>query len=133
MGSKGTMAAEVSRKELRGDLQVLLVITAGPEKGKKIEIKYMEISIGRSGSDNRYDVEINDNYISGSAGAHAFINFSGSNIYLQDNESTNGTFIDGVPAKKDLVEEIIPRKTVVRLGKVTEFQIDIRKRPPKPA
>jgi pSer/pThr/pTyr-binding forkhead associated (FHA) protein len=128
MGSKGTMAIEESRKELRNDLQVLIVITAGPEKGKKIEIKYMEISLGRSGSDSKYDVEFNDNYISGSR-AHAFINFSGSNIYIQDNESTNGTYVDGATVTKSMVEEIIPRKTVVRLGKVTEFQIDIRKRP----
>ncbi len=126
---KGTMQVEEDRKQLRDDLQVLLVITAGPEKGKKIEIKYLEISIGRKDPVQRYDVEIDDSYISGSSIAHAFINFSGSNIYIQDNESTNGTFIDGEPIYRKDVELVVANKTVVRLGKETEFKIEIRKRP----
>jgi pSer/pThr/pTyr-binding forkhead associated (FHA) protein len=130
MGSaKGTMSIEEERKTLRDDLQVLLVLTAGPEKGKKFELKYLDIAIGRAGSGKEYDVEINDNYISGSSGAHAFLNFSGNTIYIQDNESTNGTYVDGQAVQKGMMEEVVPRKTVVRLGKVTEFQIDIRKRP----
>ncbi len=127
--AKGTMHIEEARKRLRDDIQVLLSVTNGPDSGKKFEIEYLEISLGRGGSGNDYDVEFTDNYISGSAGAHAFINFSGKNIYIQDNESTNGTFVDGKQAHPREIEEIIPGKTVVRLGKKTEFKIDIRKRP----
>jgi pSer/pThr/pTyr-binding forkhead associated (FHA) protein len=126
---KGTMQVEESRKTLRDDLQVLIVITAGPEKGKKYEIRYLEISIGRKDPVQRYDVEIDDNYISGSSVSHAFINFSGSNIYIQDNESTNGTFVDGVQIYRKDIELVIANKSIVRLGKETEFKIEIRKRP----
>lgn len=66
-----------------------LVIRSGPDIGKVIPVDGPLISIGREKSN---DIVINDIEVSRK---HALMRFENGSYLLQDNGSTNGTFVDG--------------------------------------
>ena len=77
-----------------------LVITAGPLRSTVVPIEVSELSIGRDPA-NR--LTIGDNSISR---RHCLIREEGGRHAIQDLDSRNGTFVNGVPVRQD-------RKSVV--------------------
>jgi pSer/pThr/pTyr-binding forkhead associated (FHA) protein len=66
-----------------------LVIRSGPNVGKVFDLTMNEYTIGRDISN---DIVINDAEVSRQ---HARLTLQGENFVLEDNGSTNGTFVDG--------------------------------------
>jgi hypothetical protein len=67
-----------------------LVMTKGPEPGQTIALDKDEMSIGR---DPNSDITINDAQISR---RHAQVTIRGNVVVLEDLDSTNGTFVNGM-------------------------------------
>jgi pSer/pThr/pTyr-binding forkhead associated (FHA) protein len=92
-----------------------LIFLSGELKGRKFEIDRDEISIGRS-STNVIPLE-KDPVISGS---HCKITRTAGGIELTDNDSTNGTFLNG--AKITGTVKLTPRDTI-QIGDI-QFILD---------
>jgi pSer/pThr/pTyr-binding forkhead associated (FHA) protein len=73
---------------LPSNLKVYIEVLEGPEAGKKFELKKLHTTIGRKNC----DIILNDPTISGK---HCSIEVGRDDILLFDNNSTNGTFVNG--------------------------------------
>jgi len=74
--------------ELPANLKIYLEVLEGPDAGKKFELKKIHTMLGRKNA----DIVLNDQTISSN---HCAIEFTQENIVLKDNNSTNGTFLNG--------------------------------------
>ena len=70
-------------------LQYRLVMRTGPTPGQAFDLNKEELTIGR---DVHNEIIINDAEVSRK---HARLFSSGGEYFLEDNDSTNGTFVDG--------------------------------------
>ena len=90
-----------------------LVITAGPKEGLELALGSQPLTIGRS---NESGLVIRDDYTSTH---HARIMLLNDAWVVQDLDSTNGTFLDGM---RVLVPTQIPLNTPVKIG-TTSFEL----------
>jgi len=74
--------------DLPANLKIYLEVLEGPEAGKKFELKKLLTTIGRKSC----DIILKDPTISGK---HCTIEVGRDDILLYDNNSTNGTFVNG--------------------------------------
>ncbi len=74
--------------EIPSNLKISLEVLEGPEAGVKFEIRKMSTSIGRKNC----EIVLSDQAISSK---HCTIEVNKENITLYDNNSTNGTFVNG--------------------------------------
>ncbi len=90
-----------------------LVITSGAKEGLELELSPEPLTIGRSGESG---LIIRDDYTSTH---HARLILWGEDWVIQDLDSTNGTFLDGV---RVTVPTPVPLGTPVRIG-TTSFEL----------
>jgi hypothetical protein len=87
-----------------------LVITSGPKEGLEIELPSEQLAIGRSGESG---LVIRDDYTSTH---HARLLLWNDGWVVQDLDSTNGTFLDGV---RVTLPTPVPLNTPVTIGTTT--------------
>ncbi|WP_368497878.1 FHA domain-containing protein [Herbiconiux sp. A18JL235] len=90
-----------------------LVITSGPKSGSEIALGSEPLTIGRSSDSS---VVIRDDYTSTH---HARLMIWGDEWVIQDLDSTNGTFLDGVRVTAPVH---VPLNTPIRIG-ATSFEL----------
>lgn len=90
-----------------------LVITSGAKEGLELELSPEPLTIGRSGESG---LIIRDDYTSTH---HARLILWGEDWVIQDLDSTNGTFLDGV---RVTVPTPVPLGTPIRIG-TTSFEL----------
>lgn len=108
-------AAKTARTEpLGGSLAASrLVITSGPKEGLEIDLPEEQLTIGRS---NESQLVIRDDYTSTH---HARLLLWNEGWVIQDLDSTNGTYLDGV---RVIVPTQVPLNTPVKIG-ATSFEL----------
>ena len=67
----------------------IVLLIKGPQSTESIEIQNGTFTLGRS---RKSDIKVDDDQISGN---HISITLRDSSLFVQDNESTNGTFLNG--------------------------------------
>ncbi len=92
---------------LRDFSDTLIKVIGGSMKGTEFNAKKPEISFGRG---QEADVQIHDQLISR---VHCRLSWEGGNWYVEDLNSTNGTWMMG---RKLTKKSILPLRTSVRLG-----------------
>ena len=90
-----------------------LVITSGPREGLEIDLPSEQLTIGRSSESG---LVIRDDYTSTH---HARLLLWGDDWVLQDLDSTNGTFLDGV---RVTIPTHVPLNTPIKIG-TTSFEL----------
>jgi len=85
--------------ELPPGLKVYLEVLEGPDAGKKFELKKIHTMLGRKNS----DIVLSDQTISSN---HCAIEITRENISLKDNNSTNGTFLNGEQITTNLLQNL---------------------------
>lgn len=90
-----------------------LVITSGAKEGLEIDLPEEQLTIGRS---NESGLVIRDDYTSTH---HARLLLWNDGWVIQDLDSTNGTFLDGV---RVIVPTHVPLNTPVKIG-TTSFEL----------
>lgn len=80
-------------------LLISLEVIAGPDKGLKARITETTTTLGRKDA----DVKFNDPTVSGK---HANLEFVGGKLFLTDNNSTNGTKVNGDPVESSPVDNL---------------------------
>lgn len=90
-----------------------LVITSGPKEGLEIELPSEQLTIGRSSESG---LVIRDDYTSTH---HARLMLWNQQWMVQDLDSTNGTFLDGV---RVTVPTPVPLNTPIKIG-TTSFEL----------
>lgn len=85
----GGSADAVSQMQLPPTLRIFLSFTAGPLKGKKVRLTKAVVTVGRK---EPADIVIPDPTVSS---AHALFEIIGEKVTLKDNNSTNGTLVNG--------------------------------------
>ncbi|MCU1411576.1 MAG: hypothetical protein JWR04_2283 [Rhodoglobus sp.] len=90
-----------------------LVITSGAKEGLEIDLPDELLTIGRS---NESDLVIRDDYTSTH---HARLLLWNDGWVIQDLDSTNGTFLDGI---RVIVPTQVPLNTPVKIG-TTSFEL----------
>jgi pSer/pThr/pTyr-binding forkhead associated (FHA) protein len=95
-GSLNTGSAE---EPLPGGLYMTLEVIEGPDEGLKQEVSCTRIVIGRKDA----DVKLTDQTVSG---RHAILEFVGGKFFLTDNQSTNGTKVNGEEIESSPLENM---------------------------
>jgi pSer/pThr/pTyr-binding forkhead associated (FHA) protein len=90
------------------------VMVNGPNKGKKYLLIGRETLVGRS---SRNHIQIEDRMVSAE---HAVIRVEPEGVLIQDLESTNGTLVNGRPAKTVYLQN----GDMIRFGKI-ELRVTI--------
>ena len=76
--------------------KIYLTMKSGPEAGEQFFFEQKNIAVGRTAAEN--DLILNDPSVSNK---HARINYREGQFFLQDLDSTNGTFLKGVRLEKE--------------------------------
>ncbi len=99
------------------DQRILLVVIDGPDLGLEREVDKSPFSIGRQGA----DLTIADPSVSR---VHATLTVEGGRFVLRDQQSTNGTFVEG----ERVAEATLAHGVKFRLGDTTlQFVLEPRK------
>lgn len=69
-----------------------LIVVAGPEDGPRAGTSYPLDAVNTIGRDVNNSLVIDDSYVSAE---HAVLTFRGRSWFVEDNESTNGTWVNG--------------------------------------
>lgn len=86
-------------------------------QGQRLQVK-PPFSIGRSGSSANF---VNDKTVSRN---HALITYDGSNFYIEDQGSGNGTFVDG--QQLNAAQKVMLRDgSIIRIGPSTELRFEL--------
>ncbi len=101
------MANPVSQKSSMGYGDVVVKVVSGSMKGTEFPVKAPTISIGRV---SEADFQVHDTLISR---VHCRITYDGGNWYVEDLNSTNGTWMVGQKVNKKV---LLPLRTSVRIG-----------------
>ncbi len=92
MGTEETRISQGKNQQREGEvppnLKIYLEVLEGPEAGKKFELKKLITSVGRKNC----DIVINDPTVSS---RHCTIEVSQEDIIIYDQNSTNGTLVNG--------------------------------------
>jgi len=75
-----------------GQALARLVVVGGPEGGPKAGTSYPLDAVNTIGRDVNNSVVIDDTYVSAE---HAVLTFRGRTWFVEDNDSTNGTWVNG--------------------------------------
>jgi Inner membrane component of T3SS, cytoplasmic domain len=105
--------AAVSREPVGSLAAKRLVITSGSKEGLEIDLPEEQLSIGRSSESN---LVIRDDYTSTH---HARLLLWNEGWVIQDLDSTNGTYLDGV---RVIVPTQVPLNTPIKIG-TTSFEL----------
>ena len=105
--------AAVSREPVGSLAAKRLVITSGSKEGLEIDLPDEQLSIGRSSESN---LVIRDDYTSTH---HARLLLWNEGWVIQDLDSTNGTYLDGV---RVIVPTQVPLNTPIKIG-TTSFEL----------
>lgn len=100
-----------------------LSVSIGNDMGKLFHIHKKRMSVGRSPD---ADVVINDDMISWE---HFFVDYVEGEVYFQDNDSTNGVFINGQKSesgKLKLGANIQIGDTVMKLEMMAPYDVELR-------
>lgn len=109
-----TPAPKAKPAEPTGSLEASrLVITSGAKEGLEIDLPEEQLTIGRSGDSG---LVIRDDYTSTH---HARLLLWAEGWVIQDLDSTNGTYLDGV---RVVVPTQVPMNTPVKIG-TTSFEL----------
>ncbi|MFZ2656185.1 MAG: ATP-binding protein [Victivallales bacterium] len=87
--------------------EIVVKVVSGAMKGTEFPVKSPVITIGRS---SEADLQVHDTLISRT---HTRLSFEGGNWYIEDLNSTNGTWMVGQKVSK---KALLPLKTSVRIG-----------------
>ena len=101
-----------------------LTVSFGNDTGKLFLLDKKRMCVGRSPD---ADIVINDNMISW---VHFFVDYVDHEVYFQDNDSTNGVYIDGVKkesAKLEFGSNIQIGDTVMKLELLAPYDVEFRK------
>lgn len=96
----GGSADSVAQMQLPPTLRIFLSFTAGPLKGKKVRLTKTIVTVGRKPP---ADIVIPDPTVSS---AHALFEIFNEDVTLKDNDSTNGTLVNGQKIKKAKVNNM---------------------------
>lgn len=108
---------EASGGRLPRDQRALLVVIDGPDLGLEREVDRIPFTIGRQGA----DLTIADPSVSR---VHATLTVEGGRFVLRDQQSTNGTFVEG----ERVAETALVHGVKLRLGDTTlQFVLEPRK------
>lgn len=119
-GGKGP-APTVSKK--RVSTMIELHIMSGPEIGRSFEFPNDAVTIGRSPEN---DIQISDRFVSR---RHMKILKRGTKYFVEDLQSRNGTFVNGIPVNADKEMElteglpIVIGMSVICLGEASSEQV----------
>lgn len=96
----------------------IVLLIKGPQNTESIEIQNGTFTLGRS---RKSDIKVDDDQISGH---HISITLRDSSLFVQDNESTNGTFLNGNKLNSQefsfgINDEIQIGKTYISLDKTS--------------
>lgn len=86
--------------------------------GKRVDINSNEFNIGKD--EYCCDLVIDNSSISRK---HLTITFDGSNYYATDNNSTNGTSLNGKPLKSGIAEKLEDYDRLLLANEIIDFQI----------
>ncbi len=99
------------------DLVATLRVVEGEDRGAMLRLDRSVSTVGRSSS---CDLTVQDDRISGS---HLTITFAAGEFRLRDNDSTNGTLLNGSPVKEFALRD----GDQIRLGHtVLQMEIDFK-------
>ncbi len=95
----GSLESQDKSQTLPDGVFVSLEITDGPDKGEKRELSATRTVIGRKAA----DIVLSDPTVSG---RHAILDFEGGKLFITDNNSTNGTRINGEQVESGRVNNL---------------------------
>lgn len=101
------MANPASQKVSAGYGDVVVKVVSGSMKGTEFPVKAPTITLGRS---SESDFQVHDTLISR---VHCRLTYEGGNWYVEDLNSTNGTWMVGQKVNKRV---LLPLRTSVRVG-----------------
>ncbi|MFA6293401.1 MAG: FHA domain-containing protein, partial [Victivallales bacterium] len=101
------MANSASQKISTGYSDVVVKVVGGSMKGTEFPVKTPVITIGRAAE---ADFQVHDTLISR---VHCRLSYEGGNWYVEDFNSTNGTWMVGQKVNKRV---LLPLRTSVRIG-----------------
>lgn len=81
---------QAARQQQQQRDQAYLIVIAGPHVGKMFKVEKEETTVGRSSSADLFVQDV------GISRMHARIFTSGSDIFVEDLQSANGTFLNGI-------------------------------------
>ena len=117
----------ISFSNLKGfivaDNQPYLSVSIGNDMGQLSHINKKRMSVGRSPD---ADIVINDDMISW---IHCFVDLADHDVYYQDNDSTNGIYINGVKQESGKLEvgsNIQIGDTVMKLEMLAPYDVELR-------
>jgi diguanylate cyclase (GGDEF)-like protein len=84
-----------------------LLVVYGNDRGKHFQLEHPPVTIGRS---PEADITLNDNRISR---VHCSLHLVGSYVYVEDNDSRNGTFVDG----NKITRSLLAPESELRIGR----------------
>jgi pSer/pThr/pTyr-binding forkhead associated (FHA) protein len=94
-----------------------LIVTEGPSKGKAFDLTGKTLFLGRSA---KSDIKIIDQYVSRK---HLKIFFITNALFIEDQKSTNGTFVNGEFLKPGEGYQVGP-EDVIMLGRNTKIRME---------
>ena len=92
MSHTASFGGEVAKKEVKQGVKVTLIGMKGNEQDLTIYVQD-SCKIGRDRTKCDFVIE-NDKSLSS---LHCTLSFKGKNLYIRDEKSTNGSFVNGVP------------------------------------
>jgi signal transduction histidine kinase len=101
------MEDPISQKGSNDYGDVVIKVVSGSMKGTDFPVKAPAISLGRS---SEADFQVHDTLISR---VHCMLSYEGGNWYVEDLNSTNGTWMVGQKVNKKV---LLPLRTSVRIG-----------------
>lgn len=107
---RSAVVTEPARPDTSAQHARRLVVTEGPKAGLELELPDEELTIGRSGDS---DLIIRDDFTSSH---HARLLHWPDGWFVQDLDSTNGTFLDGVRVH---TPTLVPLRTPITIGTST--------------
>lgn len=97
--SEEELLMELEKKRISYSANPSLMISKGPESGKRFFLTQSKITIGRERTNN---IQINDSEMSR---YHAEIIYENGHYFLVDYGSSNGSFINGKQVKKSILRD----------------------------
>jgi len=105
------------------DNEPYLSVSIGNDMGKLFHIHKKRMSVGRS---PEADIVINDEMISWD---HFFVDYVEGEVYFQDNDSTNGVFVNGVKSESGQLKagaNLQIGDTVMKLEMLAPYDVELR-------
>ncbi len=95
----GSLKQGTTDSSLPANILITLEVVEGPDKGARFEISRSSTVLGRKHA----DVKLSDPTVSGK---HAMLEYVAGKLFLTDNQSTNGTSVNGEPVESVRVHNL---------------------------